>query len=51
MTPDESVHDKIAKATEATASTMQPQSFPVNAHIAPEAFVVVAPLAAVGTTT
>src|ERR1700689_1558411 len=47
MTPDEPAHDKIAKATEAAASTMQPQSFPVNAHIAPEAFVVVAPLAAV----
>jgi HSP20 family molecular chaperone IbpA len=40
-------HDKIAKATDATAGKMRPQWFPVNAHEAPEALVVVAPLPAV----
>lgn len=47
MTPDPSDHDKVAKATEAAASAMQPQTIPVNADVAPEAFVVVAPLPAV----
>jgi|HubBroStandDraft_4_1064222.scaffolds.fasta_scaffold842018_1 HSP20 family molecular chaperone IbpA len=47
MAAEGSQHDKIAKATDATASTMRPQWFPVNAHEAPEALVVVAPLPAV----
>jgi len=44
MAPQESDHDKVATATDATADSMQMQWFPVNAHEAPEAFVVVAPL-------
>jgi HSP20 family molecular chaperone IbpA len=47
MTPEQSDVEKVKKATDATAETMQPQWLPVNAHEAPEAFVVVAPLAAV----
>lgn len=47
MAPQESDHDKVATATDATADSMQMQWFPVNAHEAPEAFVVVAPLPAV----
>jgi HSP20 family molecular chaperone IbpA len=47
MTPDQSGSQRIARATDATAENMQPQWFPVNAHEAPEAFVVVAPLPAV----
>ena len=47
MTPDQSGSERIARATDATAENMQPQWFPVNAHEAPEAFVVVAPLPAV----
>src|SRR5271169_4040322 len=43
----ESDHETIAKATDVTASTMRPQWIPVNAHEAPEALVVVAPLPAV----
>jgi HSP20 family molecular chaperone IbpA len=38
---------KISKATDTTATTMRSQWFPVNAHVAPEALVVVAPLPAV----
>jgi HSP20 family molecular chaperone IbpA len=47
MTLDQSGSKRIARATDATAENMQPQWFPVNAHEAPEAFVVVAPLPAV----
>ena len=47
MTPHESDHDKVANATDATARSMQMQWFPVNAHAAPKAFVVVAALPAV----
>jgi HSP20 family molecular chaperone IbpA len=47
MTPHESDHDKVANATDATARSMQMQWFPVNAHEAPKAFVVVAALPAV----
>ena len=47
MTAQGSDREKIAKATDAMARTIQPQWFPVNAHEAPEALVVVAPLPAV----
>ena len=47
MAPDGSTQEKTAEATDATASAMQPQWVPVNAHVAPEALVVVAPLPAV----
>jgi HSP20 family molecular chaperone IbpA len=47
MSPDLTEHDRVAHATDATAATMQPQWFPVNAYEAPGALVVVAPLAAV----
>ena len=47
MTAQGSDREKIAKETDAMARTMQPQWFPVNAHEAPEALVVVAPLPAV----
>ena len=47
MAAQGSNHQKISKTTDATASTMRPQWFPVNAHEAPEALVVVAPLPAV----
>jgi HSP20 family molecular chaperone IbpA len=47
MTSEHSDPEKVSLATSATAETMEPQWFPVNAHEAPEAFVVVAPLPAV----
>ena len=47
MTPHGSDHDKVANATDTTANSMEMQWFPVNAHEAPEAFVIVAPLPAV----
>ena len=47
MAAQGSNQQKISKATDAAASTMRPQWFPVNAHEAPEALVVVAPLPAV----
>ena len=47
MTPDQPDRQKVAEATAATANTMAPQWFPVNAYEASEALVVVAPLAAV----
>jgi HSP20 family molecular chaperone IbpA len=47
MTPERSDPQEVAKATDSTAETMQPQWFPINAHEAPEAYVVVAPLPAV----
>ena len=47
MAAEGSNQQKITKATDTTASTMRPQWFPVNAHEAPEALVVVAPLPAV----
>jgi HSP20 family molecular chaperone IbpA len=47
MTPERTDPEEVAKATDSTAETMQPQWFPINAHQAPEAFVVVAPLPAV----
>ena len=47
MTPQKADRDEVANATDTTANSMQMQWFPVNAHAAPEAFVVVAPLPAV----
>jgi len=43
----ESTHMRVAAATDKTANAMQMQRIPINAHDAPEAFVVVAPLPAV----
>jgi HSP20 family molecular chaperone IbpA len=47
MTPDKNDSERIVRATDATAENMQPQWIPINAHEAPEALVVVAPLPAV----
>jgi HSP20 family molecular chaperone IbpA len=47
MTNEGADQQKISEATQAAASAMRPQWFPVNAHEAPEALVVVAPLPAV----
>jgi HSP20 family molecular chaperone IbpA len=47
MSSHQSNPEEIARSTDATAETMKPQWFPVNAHEAPGAFVVVAPLPAV----
>jgi HSP20 family molecular chaperone IbpA len=47
MAAQGSNRETVARATHATASAMQPQWVPVNAHAAPGALVVVAPLPAV----
>jgi HSP20 family molecular chaperone IbpA len=47
MAAEGSNQERVAKATDATGRAMQPQWVPVNAHAAPEALVVVAPLPAV----
>jgi HSP20 family molecular chaperone IbpA len=44
---DQSDHERVAQATQAAASSTPPLPIPVNAYLAPGAFVVVAPLPAV----
>jgi HSP20 family molecular chaperone IbpA len=47
MTPDQSRHDEVARATAETERVMRPQDVPVNLYQASDALVLVAPLPAV----
>jgi HSP20 family molecular chaperone IbpA len=47
MASQQSSHQTVVEATEATEATMSPQRVPVNVYEAPEALVLLAPLPAV----